>query len=62
VVASYETIRRGCNWLLGASSAPSVRVRGQLGLGVDSSMMLATVVAVLVPLIYLESRSTRNAS
>jgi glucose/mannose transport system permease protein len=48
--------------LLGASSAPSVRVRGQLGLGVDSSMMLATVVAVLVPLIYLESRSTRNAS
>jgi len=25
-------------------------------------MMLATVVAVLVPLMYLESRSTRNAA
>jgi glucose/mannose transport system permease protein len=37
--------------------------RGQLGLGAASSMMmLATVVAVLVPLMYLESRSTRNAS
>nr|WP_158936497.1 sugar ABC transporter permease [Burkholderia sp. S171] len=35
--------------------------RGQLGLGAASSMMmLATVVAVLVPLMYLESRSTRN--
>lgn len=37
--------------------------RGQLGLGAASSvMMLATVVAVLVPLMYLESRSTRNAA
>lgn len=36
--------------------------RGQLGVGAASSMMmLATVVAVLVPLMYLESRSTRNA-
>jgi len=37
--------------------------RGQLGLGAASSMMmLATVVAVLVPLMYLESRSTRNGN
>ncbi|AOJ37264.1 ABC transporter permease [Burkholderia lata] len=37
--------------------------RGQLGLGAASSvMMLATVVAVLVPLMYMESRSTRNAA
>ncbi|WP_144145074.1 carbohydrate ABC transporter permease [Paraburkholderia sp. BCC1884] len=37
--------------------------RGQLGVGAASSMMmLATVVAVLVPLMYLESRSTRNAA
>jgi glucose/mannose transport system permease protein len=36
--------------------------RGQLGVGAASSMMmLATVVAVLVPLMYMESRSTRNA-
>jgi len=36
--------------------------RGQLGVGAASSMMmLATVVAVLVPLMYLESRSTRHA-
>jgi glucose/mannose transport system permease protein len=36
--------------------------RGQLGLGAASSMMmLLTVVAVLVPLMYMESRSTRNA-
>lgn len=35
--------------------------RGQLGVGAASSMMmLATVIAVLVPLMYLESRSTRN--
>jgi hypothetical protein len=35
--------------------------RGQLGVGAASSMMmLATVVAVLVPLMYMESRSTRN--
>ena len=37
--------------------------RGELGVGAASSMMmLATVVAVLVPLMYLESRSTRNAA
>jgi glucose/mannose transport system permease protein len=37
--------------------------RGQLGVGAASSiMMLITVVAVLVPLMYLESRSTRNAA
>ena len=37
--------------------------RGQLGVGAASSvMMLATVVAVLVPLMYFESRSTRNAA
>nr|WP_201762679.1 sugar ABC transporter permease [Paraburkholderia hospita] len=37
--------------------------RGQLGVGAASSMMmLATVVAVLVPLMYQESRSTRNAA
>jgi glucose/mannose transport system permease protein len=37
--------------------------RGQLGLGAASSvMMLITVVAVLVPLMYMESRSTRNAA
>ena len=37
--------------------------RGQLGVGAASSMMmLATVVAVLVPLMYMESRSTRNAA
>jgi glucose/mannose transport system permease protein len=37
--------------------------RGQLGVGAASSMMmLATVVAVLVPLMYLESRGTRNAA
>ncbi|WP_277187244.1 sugar ABC transporter permease [Caballeronia sp. BR00000012568055] len=37
--------------------------RGQLGVGAASSMMmLATVVAVLVPLMYLESRSTRNGA
>nr|WP_228983823.1 sugar ABC transporter permease [Paraburkholderia gardini] len=37
--------------------------RGQLGVGAASSiMMLAAVVAVLVPLMYLESRSTRNAA
>ena len=35
--------------------------RGQLGVGAASSMMmLATVVAVLVPLMYLESRSARR--
>lgn len=35
--------------------------RGQLGVGAASSMMmLATVIAVLVPLMYMESRSTRN--
>nr|WP_175224518.1 sugar ABC transporter permease [Paraburkholderia humisilvae] len=37
--------------------------RGQLGVGAASSiMMLATVVAVLVPLMYMESRGTRNAA
>jgi glucose/mannose transport system permease protein len=37
--------------------------RGELGIGAASSMMmLATVVAVLVPLMYMESRSTRNAA
>ncbi|HEY1608967.1 MAG TPA: sugar ABC transporter permease [Paraburkholderia sp.] len=37
--------------------------RGELGVGAASSMMmLATVVAVLVPLMYMESRSTRNAA
>lgn len=37
--------------------------RGQLGVGAASSMMmLVTVVAVLVPLMYMESRSTRNAA
>lgn len=37
--------------------------RGQLNVGAASSMMmLATVVAVLVPLMYLETRSTRNAA
>jgi glucose/mannose transport system permease protein len=36
--------------------------RGQLGLGAASAMMmLVTIVAVLVPLMYLETRSTRNA-
>jgi glucose/mannose transport system permease protein len=36
--------------------------RGQLGVGAASSMMmLATIVAVLVPLMYLESRSARLA-
>lgn len=36
--------------------------RGQLGLGAASAMMmLMTIVAVLVPLMYLETRSTRNA-
>jgi glucose/mannose transport system permease protein len=36
--------------------------RGQLGLGAASGiMMLMTIVAVLVPLMYLETRSTRNA-
>ncbi|MGU7773772.1 carbohydrate ABC transporter permease [Burkholderia sp. MR1-5-21] len=35
--------------------------RGQLGVGAASSMMmLATVVTVLVPLMYMESRSARN--
>ncbi|MGI4855320.1 MAG: carbohydrate ABC transporter permease [Janthinobacterium lividum] len=35
--------------------------RGQLGVGAASSMMmLVTVIAVLVPLMYMESRSTRN--
>jgi glucose/mannose transport system permease protein len=35
--------------------------RGQLGVGAASSMMmLATVAAVLVPLMYLESRSSRD--
>jgi glucose/mannose transport system permease protein len=37
--------------------------RGELGVGAASSMMmLATVVAVLVPLMYMESRGTRNAA
>ena len=52
-----------------ASSLPAIFMytfsfnRGQLGLGAASSMMmLATVVAVLVPLMYMESRSTRNAA
>jgi glucose/mannose transport system permease protein len=52
-----------------ASSLPAIFMytfsfnRGQLGVGAASSMMmLATVVAVLVPLMYLESRSTRNAA
>jgi glucose/mannose transport system permease protein len=37
--------------------------RGQLGLGAASSvMMLLTVVAVLVPLMYVETRSSRHAS
>ena len=51
-----------------ASSLPAIFMytfsfnRGQLGVGAASSMMmLATVVAVLVPLMYMESRSTRNA-
>jgi glucose/mannose transport system permease protein len=36
--------------------------RGQLGLGAASAMMmLVTIVAVLVPLMYMETRSTRNA-
>lgn len=36
--------------------------RGRMGLGAASSMMmLAMVVAVLLPLMYLESRATRNA-
>jgi len=35
--------------------------RGQLGLGAASAMMmLATVMAVLVPMMYLETRSTRH--
>ena len=35
--------------------------RGQLGLGAASAvMMLATVLAVLVPLMYLETKGTRN--
>jgi len=52
-----------------ASSLPAMFMytfsfnRGQLGLGAASSvMMLATVVAVLVPLMYLESRSARHAA
>jgi glucose/mannose transport system permease protein len=37
--------------------------RGRMGLGAASSMMmLAMVVAVLMPLMYLESRATRNAA
>jgi glucose/mannose transport system permease protein len=37
--------------------------RGRMGIGAASSMMmLAMVVAVLVPLMYLESRATRNAT
>jgi glucose/mannose transport system permease protein len=37
--------------------------RGQLGVGAAASMMmLATIVAVIVPLMYLESRSARLAS
>jgi glucose/mannose transport system permease protein len=50
-----------------ASSLPAMFMytfsfnRGQLGVGAASSvMMLATVVAVLVPLMYLESRSNRH--
>ena len=40
-----------------------VQSRADCGVGAASSMMmLATVVAVLVPLMYLESRSTRNAA
>ena len=36
--------------------------RGLMGVGAAASMMmLAMVVAVLVPLMYLESRSTRDA-
>lgn len=37
--------------------------RGRMGIGAASAMMmLAMVVAVLVPLMYLESRATRNAT
>ena len=37
--------------------------RGRMGLGAASAMMmLAMVVAVLVPLMYLESRATRHAA
>lgn len=37
--------------------------RGQFGMGAASSMMmLATVIAVFMPLLYLESTSTRNAA
>lgn len=37
--------------------------RGRMGIGAASAMMmLAMVVAVLVPLMYLESRATRNAA
>jgi glucose/mannose transport system permease protein len=49
-----------------ASSVPAIFMyqfsftRGQLGLGSASAMMmLATIVAVLVPLMYLEARSTK---
>jgi glucose/mannose transport system permease protein len=49
-----------------ASSVPAIFMyqfsftRGQLGLGSASAMMmLATIVAVLVPLMYLETRSTK---
>jgi glucose/mannose transport system permease protein len=36
--------------------------RGRMGLGAAASMMmLAMIVAVLVPLMYLESRSSREA-
>jgi glucose/mannose transport system permease protein len=50
-----------------SSSVPAVFMyqysftRGQLGLGAASAMMmLATVAAVLVPLMYLETKDTRN--
>ncbi len=37
--------------------------RGRMGIGAASAMMmLAMIVAVLVPLMYLESRATRNAT
>jgi glucose/mannose transport system permease protein len=50
------------SWLLATYMYTFSFDRGQLGLGAASSvMMLATVVTVLVPLMYLESRGRRNA-
>jgi glucose/mannose transport system permease protein len=67
-IKSFDLIMALTNGGPGTSSdVPSIFMyqfaftRGQLGLGAASAvMMLMTIVAVLVPLMYLETRSTRH--